>query len=490
MPHQIYDICIIGGGINGTGIARDASGQGLSVLLLEKNDIASATSSASTKIIHGGLRYLEHYEFSLVRKALKEREILLQIAPHIIRPMDFVLPHAPQMRPKWLIRLGLFLYDNLATRKTLRASTKINTRTHAYGAPLMDKYKTAFVYSDGWVDDSRLTLLNALDAAEHGATILPHTACNNITAKGKFWQINYGNNQQANAKTIINAAGPWAHKLLKDNDLIQSDTPQLRHVKGSHIIIPSAFEGQQSYILQNDDDRIIFAIPYHESFTLIGTTDIETDQFETPKIDEKEIEYLCTSFNNYFEKNIKKSDVIHSFSGVRPLLDSGDSDASAVTRDYNLRLDRFNNQHILTVFGGKITTYRTLAEEAIEKIAPALDITPKSWTQNRPLPGGNIAYPFENFEQTCLNERRNWPTAMTRRLARCYGSRLNTFPKDAGKIYDGLTCTAELQYSIENEFTRTIDDFLWRRTKLGLHLKPETIKRLSKDFLSLLHSKD
>lgn len=480
MANGSFDICIIGGGINGTGIARDAAGHGLSVLLLEKNDIASATSSASSKIIHGGLRYLEQYEFSLVRKALKEREILLTIAPHIIEPLDFIIPHVPSMRPKWMIKAGLFLYDHLSTRRKLTASKNIKFCIPPYSHILKPEYKSGFLYADAWCDDSRISVLNAVDAKEKGAQIKTYTACTHIEPKGQHWLIHYGENETALAKTIVNAAGPWTKEFLDQNNITNSDTPNIRLIKGSHIIVPKLYEGAHAYTLQQPDERVVFTFPYLNKYTLIGTTDVEISLNDPVKIDKNEINYLLSAANNFFEKQLTHRDITSSYSGIRPLLDSGNSSASEITRDYHLHLDRQNNQHVLSVFGGKITTFRALAEDVINTLKPILKFNPKSWTDTAPLPGGDIQ---SDFLDRAIKEHREWPQAMTTRLAKAYGSRLRLFPKDAGKIYDNLTCTAEIEYSIQYELTKTLEDFLWRRTKLGLLLKPETINKLEIDFM-------
>ena len=477
-----YDICIIGGGINGAGIARDAAGQGLKVLLLEKGDIASATSSASSKIIHGGLRYLEHYDFNLVRKALKEREVLLDIAPHIISPLKFVLPHIPEMRNKWLIRAGLFLYDNLAKRKRIEGSKLLNIEKTPYKDDLKPAFKSTFTYGDAWCDDARLTLLNALDAKDKGATIKTRAKCEKIEQKGGHWLIHCNNNQTALAKVIINAAGPWTREFLDQNNLSKEDTPHIRLVKGSHIVIPKLYEGDHAYTLQQNDERIVFTFPYQNHFTLIGTTDVEIEKDAPVQIEKDEIDYLLNAINNAFQKQTTHKDIIWTYSGVRPLLDSGNSKASEITRDYHLRLDQTNNQHVLSIFGGKITTYRTLAEDALKTLQPVLNFKYKSWTDKSKLPGGNIT---KTHIEDALKTHKEWPQEMTKRLAQTYGSNVSKFNKDCGKIYDNITCEAEIKYSIENELTVTAEDFLWRRTKLGLLLKPETKEQLEKDFLQI-----
>ncbi len=464
-----YDLCIIGGGINGAGIARDAAGRGLSVLLVEKGDLAGATSSASTKLIHGGLRYLEHFEFGLVRDSLKEREVLLNIAPHIIHPMEFILPHEPHLRPAWLIRLGLFLYDHLGGRKKLPGSKGVNLKNSA----LNEKYTKGFSYADCQVDDSRLVILNAIDAAEKGATILTQTECTKISPDEKGWTIHLKNEQPRTARMIVNAAGPWVKTVLNNSD-IGEDTPGIRLVKGSHIIVPRFLEGEEAYILQQPDKRIIFAIPYEQDFTLIGTTDIEyTDDPSHPEIEQQETNYLCAAINRSFKHKIKPNDVVWSYSGVRPLLDDGDESASSVTRDYKLILDKSHGPPLLSVFGGKITTYRHLAEEAVDQLTDK-----KKWTERAPLPGGNIKN-FEDFIEDKTKQYSHLPESLIQRYARAYGTRMDKFiKKDMGENFGDDIFEAEIRYLIDHEWAQSSEDILWRRSKLGLHVTPETIQNL------------
>ena len=373
--HDIYDLLVIGGGINGAGIARDAAGRNLKVMLVDAHDLASATSSASTKIIHGGLRYLEQFDFRLVREALKEREILLKNAPHIIWPLEFILPHEPHLRPSWMIRLGLFLYDHLAKRKKLPASLGVDLNSGLYGAPLKDRIKRGFSYADGWVDDARLVVFNALSAKEQGAVIKTYTTCTHIAQQKNMWYVTLrdtqtGKENKAKAKAIVNAAGPWAADFINDAIPDMQGKHQLKLVKGSHIIVPKLFEGSHCYILQHEDGRIVFAIPYERNFTFIGTTDVpyEGDPAEV-MIEQGEINYLCNIINEYFKTQINPEDVIGSFSGVRPLLDDGQEKASKVTRDYKLVMEEADLP-FLTIYGGKITTYRKLAEAAVNMLMP------------------------------------------------------------------------------------------------------------------------
>ena len=386
------DLLIVGGGINGVGIARDAVGRGLRVVLCEQHDLAQHTSSSSTKLIHGGLRYLEYYEFSLVRKALQEREVLLRTAPHIMWPLRFVMPHDASQRPAWMIRAGLFLYDYLAKRNFLPGSTSIGLKQHAAGAPLKGDYRRGFVYSDGWVDDARLVVLNAMDARERGAQILTRTKCTEVKRDGDLWratlQSQSGTEYKVNARAMVNAAGPWTAEFAQ---AAQNGKNQygLRLIKGSHIIVPRLFDHPYAYIFQNPDKRIIFAIPYENDFTLIGTTDLEyAGDPGQVSIDGEEVAYLCEMANRYFTRQISSKDVVWSYSGVRPLLDDSASTASAITRDYLLEYDG-NGAPLLNIWGGKITTYRKLAEEAMSLLSPGLKLNAATWTANEPLPGGD-----------------------------------------------------------------------------------------------------
>ncbi|MHA7151596.1 glycerol-3-phosphate dehydrogenase, partial [Burkholderia pseudomallei] len=388
-----YDLLVVGGGINGAGIARDAAGRGLSVLLCEQDDLASHTSSSSTKLIHGGLRYLEYKEFGLVRKALQERETLLRAAPHIMWPLRFVMPHMPNLRPAWLIRIGLFLYDHLAKRELLPGSRGIDMRRHPAGAPLVDSIKRGFVYSDGWVDDARLVVLNALDAQERGARILTRTKLVSAERRDGQWHARLqradGSTLDVRARAIANAAGPWVGEVLH-GALGRGAQHSVRLVKGSHIITPRLFDHDHAYIFQNPDKRIIFAIPYERDFTLIGTTDVEyRDDPSRVAIDRDETRYLCESINRYFKRKISPADVCWTYSGVRPLLEDENADnPSAVTRDYRLELDDGEGAPLLSVFGGKITTFRKLAEEATDMLGGALGAARGAWTAGVPLPGG------------------------------------------------------------------------------------------------------
>ncbi|WP_322079481.1 glycerol-3-phosphate dehydrogenase [Burkholderia cepacia] len=482
-----YDLLVVGGGINGAGIARDAAGRGLSVLLCEQDDLASHTSSCSTKLIHGGLRYLEYNEFGLVRKALQERETLLRAAPHIMGPLRFVMPHMPNLRPAWLIRLGLFLYDHLAKRELLPGSRGIDMRRHAAGAPLIDSIKRGFVYSDGWVDDARLVVLNALDAKERGAEILTRTKLVSAERRGDEWEARLqnadGSIRVVHARAIANAAGPWVGELLH-GALGRGAHHSVRLVKGSHIVTRRLFDHDHAYIFQNPDKRIIFAIPYEHDFTLIGTTDVEyTSDPAKVTIDRDETQYLCDSINRYFKRKISPADVHWTYSGVRPLLeDENAANASAVTRDYRLEMDEGAGAPLLSVFGGKITTFRKLAEEAGDMLSRALGRDAKTWTAGVALPGGDIANAKFDVFAAAFAKRHPWlPAALARRYARAYGTRAERVIDGAKSLADLGTeiapgiHDAELRYLRDTEWATCAQDVLWRRSKLGLHVAPGTL---------------
>ena len=481
------DVFVVGGGINGAGIARDLAGRGCRVMLCEKDDLAQHTSSSSTKLIHGGLRYLEYYEFSLVRKALAEREVLLKSAPHIMWPLRFVMPHDPGMRPVWMIRAGLFLYDHLARREVLPASNTIDLRRHPAGRPLKPRFTKGFVYSDGWVDDARLVVLCATDAADRGATILTRWRCVDARRGAAGWQLQLesttGEQRQVNARALVNAAGPWAAQFLGE----QAHMPRskaLRLVKGSHIVVPRLFEHDHAYIFQNPDKRVIFAIPYEGDFTLIGTTDVEHHgAVGEARIDAGETAYLCEQASRYFERAVTPDQVVWSYSGVRPLLDDESGDPAAVTRDYLLDLDT-TAAPLLTVWGGKITTFRKLAEEAADLLAAPLALDRGAWTRGARLPGGDLSAwigkagrpdsDFAKFVQAVRLRHPQLPEALCLRLARGYGARIEILLGEhalGGEVAPGLF-EAELFYLHEHEWARSADDVLWRRTKLGLHYTP------------------
>ena len=490
---KVYDLLVVGGGINGVGIARDASGRGLSVFLCEKNDLASATSSASTKLIHGGLRYLEYFEFRLVREALIERETLLEAAPHIIWPMRFILPHHKGLRPAWMLRLGLFLYDNIGGRKNLPSASSLDLKTDPAGKPLKPSFIRGFEYSDCWVDDARLVALNAIDARNRGAKICTRTKLLSARRQGDIWlarvQTAAGDEVEVKARALINAAGPWVGDVA--DSVSGSNTPsdsKLRLVKGSHAIVRKVFEDDRAYIFQNGDGRILFAIPYENDFTLLGTTD---DSFngdkESVKAQEDEVRYILDAVGEYFDKPIHPEDVVHTYAGVRPLYDdSASKSASAVTRDYVFDVEGDETQApLLSIYGGKITTYRKLAEHALEKILPKLGNNASPWTKNAPLPGGDMHNAdFDAFLAGMLKAYSWADETLIRRLARSYGTRLSLIlgeaksMADLGESFGGGLTEAEVSYLLREEWAQTAEDVLWRRSKLGLHLSPDAASRI------------
>jgi glycerol-3-phosphate dehydrogenase len=482
------DVLVVGGGINGAGIARDLAGRGLSVLLAEQDDLGAHTSSSSTKLIHGGLRYLEYCEFGLVRKALAERELLLRCAPHIMWPLRFVMPHDPSMRPVWMIRVGLFLYDHLARREWLPGSTTVDLRRHPVGAPLKPRYRSGFVYSDGWVDDARLVLLNALDAAVHGARVLTRCRCERAERHGEGWRATLapagGAPNTVQARALVNAAGPWTGEFLRDRVRVPT-ARALRLVKGSHIVVRKLFDHDHAYLFQNPDKRIIFAIPYEGDFTLLGTTDVEIHGApDSARIDADEVAYLCEQASRYFARPVVPADVVWSYSGVRPLLDDESGSASAVTRDYLLEFDAEPGAPLLSVWGGKITTYRKLAEEATELLLKRLGEPGRArWTGQGQLPGGDLSDWIGPAQRPDLDMRRfagvlaqrypQLPAAVRARWARLYGARVALLlapgASPGEEVAPGLYA-AELDYLHRHEWARSAEDVLWRRTKLGLHL--------------------
>jgi glycerol-3-phosphate dehydrogenase len=479
----MYDVLIIGGGINGVGIARDAAGRGLKVMLCEKEDLASATSSASSKLVHGGLRYLESYEFRLVREALGERETLLHIAPHLIWPLRFVLPVMPGMRPAWMLRIGLFIYDNLAKRSFLKGTTSLNLRNCPQGAPLQDRLVKGFEYSDCWADDSRLTVLNAVDATERGATVVTRTECLKLDRSAETWTATLehanGTQQKVQAKMIINAAGPWVQDILGKFGH-QSNSKAVRLVKGSHIVTRRLFEGDHVYLFQCADDRVIFAIPYETDYTLIGTTEREwTLDKGKVEIAPEEVTYLCETVSSYFKKPVTPDQVVWSYAGVRPLFDDKNESATVVTRDYVFDLDSVPNERapILSIFGGKLTTYRKLAEQALDKLAPFFPGMQEAWTHREPLPGGDFqAGDIASFEAR-VAARYPWlPAQSRRRMVQAYGTRIDdvigsaTAIDQLGHHFGAGLYEAEVTYLREHEFAQTSEDILWRRSKLGLRL--------------------
>ncbi|WP_462381223.1 glycerol-3-phosphate dehydrogenase [Pseudomonas sp. Marseille-QA0892] len=472
---RVYDIAVVGGGINGVGIAADAAGRGLSVLLCERDDLASHTSSASSKLIHGGLRYLEHYEFRLVREALAEREVLLAKAPHIVKPMRFVLPHRPHLRPAWMIRAGLFLYDHLGKRKTLKPSKGLR---FDQASPLKPEISKGFEYSDCWVDDARLVVLNAMQARESGAEILTRTTCTGAKREGDTWRVELegrdGRRRTIRAKALVNAAGPWVAKFIRE-DLAQKSPYGIRLIQGSHVIVPKLYEGDQAYIMQNEDRRIVFAIPYMGRYTMVGTTDREyTGDPANVSITDEETRYVLGVANAHFRKQLTPADVLHAFSGVRPLCDDESDNPSAVTRDYTLSLSAEAGAPLLSVFGGKLTTYRKLAESAMKQLKPFFPGMKAPWTSTGTLPGGEDMTTAEALASSLVQKVEGLTPDTAMRWASAYGSR-------SWQMLDGASSVAQLgehfgqglyakevDYLRDQEWALTAEDVLWRRTKLKM----------------------
>jgi glycerol-3-phosphate dehydrogenase len=483
-----YDIAIIGGGINGAGLARDAAGRGQRVLLVEQNDLGSGTSSASSKLIHGGLRYLQHGAFRLVREALAEREVLLRMAPHIIRPMRFMLPPLYGLRSSLMWRLALFVYDSIGGREILPRSKLVDLTHHPVGQPLERRFRYGFEYSDCWVDDARLVVLNAVDAAARGARIRTHTRCVRVDRRDR-WELvlnTRGKRDTATARVLVNAAGPWITQVAENVLRIPLKRPA-RLVKGSHIVVRRTWTHDHGYILQTTDNRVVFALPFGPEHTLIGTTDQDfVGDVNSPAPDPREIVYLCDAVNRYFRDKVLPDDLVWSFSGIRALYDDGSKKPEDITRDYMLELDeRYGEGPLLTVYGGKITTYRRLAEAAMGKIGHFFEALPE-WTANSYLPGGEFEWDGVDTEVSRL--RRNWPFLSeehARRLTRAYGTRADRFLKDAQSLDDlgprfaGDLTGAEVRYLVEEEWAESADDVLWRRSKLGLRASPEDRAKLA-----------
>jgi len=487
-----YDLLVVGGGINGAGIARDAAGRGLSTLLCEKGDLASATSSASSKLIHGGLRYLEQFEFRLVRESLSEREVLLNIAPHIIWPLRFVLPHHRDLRPAWMLRTGLFLYDHLGRRKLLPPTRSLDLRISVAGRALKSDFARAFEYSDLWVDDARLVVLNAISASEHGASIRTRTEFVSAERAGNRWTVTLkprnAGTYTVTARALVNSAGPWVSDVQSRIWPARNRAPTVRLVKGSHLITRKLYDGDHAYIFQNADKRILFAIPYENNFTLLGTTEHPFENLADPvTASGEEIDYILEMASAYFRKPVTRDDICRTYAGVRPLFEeSAGKNVSQITRDYVFDLETPDGAApLLSVFGGKITTYRKLAEQALEKLAPLLGATGEAWTGASCLPGGDIGPGgFVDFVEEMCNAYPWAEKKLVRRLARAYGTRLHqiltgaTAPAHLGRHFgQGLT-EREVRYLIGQEWARTADDILWRRSKLGLHLVSDQIAAL------------
>ncbi|MCC7040079.1 MAG: glycerol-3-phosphate dehydrogenase [Burkholderiales bacterium] len=485
MNVPVHDLVVIGGGINGAGIARDAAGRGLSVLLAEQGDLACATSQWSSKLIHGGLRYLEYYEFRLVAEALAEREVLLALAPHLVQPLAFVLPHEPHLRPAWMIRIGLFLYDHLGGRKTLAKSRGVALAGSPFAAGLKPRFRKGFVYSDARVDDARLVVANALDAKARGADIRVRTRLVGARREGTLWRATLANDDGATsevmARALVNAAGPWVKEVL---DLVRPAQPgegNVRHVKGSHIVVPRVHDQAHAYILQNADQRIVFVIPYQEHYSLIGTTDVTVDAFDAPHISPEETRYLLDLVNTYLERPLTERDIVWDYSGVRPLYDDGSANPSAVTRDYVLKVDALpgapgpDRAPVLSSFGGKITTYRKLAEHALAELAPYFPGLRGNWTATAPLPGGDL--PQRDPVAWEVELGRRYPGLgrdVVHGIAYRHGSRALTVlgdattPADLGTDFGAGLTAREVDYLVREEWAHTADDILWRRTKCGL----------------------
>ncbi|MEQ8739925.1 MAG: glycerol-3-phosphate dehydrogenase [Hoeflea sp.] len=489
---KVYDVFVVGGGINGSGVARDAAGRGYSVGLAEMNDLASGTSSWSTKLIHGGLRYLEHYEFRLVREALFEREVLLKMAPHIIRPMRFVLPHHKGLRPAWLLRLGLFIYDHLGGRKILPATTTLDLASDPAGRVLKKQFSKAFEYSDCIVNDARLVVLNAMDARDKGAEIFTRTKLISARKSRDGWALQLqstetGTVRDVSAKLIVNAGGPWVDEILTAA-AGENRAANVRLVQGSHIVVRRKFDHPKAYFFQNSDERIFFAIPYEQDYTLIGTTDRDfVGDPSDAKISEDEISYLCDGASQYFTDPVTRDDIVWTFSGVRPLYDDGASKAQEATRDYVLRADGNKDSRIINVFGGKLTTYRRLAEALMAKVEDAIGTRGAPWTKDSALPGGDFEVGDYDAVLSRISSAYPFLEATNReRLVRAYGLKCHEFLGEAKSYQDlgehfghGLT-SSEVNYLMSEEWARTSADVLWRRSKLGIRFTQEQSERLEK----------
>lgn len=477
-----FDLFVVGGGINGAGIANDAAGRGLKVGLCEMADFAGATSSASTKLVHGGLRYLEYYEFRLVREALAEREVLLRKAPHIIWPLRFVLPHEPHLRPAWMIRIGLFLYDHIGGRMSLPKSQGVRLAGTGWGAGLASRYTRGFVYSDCWVDDARLVVLNLMQARDKGAAILARTQCMDARRENGLWRIvlrelQAGRDFEVFARGMVNAAGPWVRRLFDRLPGVR-DGANVRLVKGSHIVVPRRHAGEHAYILQNRDNRIVFVIPYERDFSLIGTTDVPYEgEPRDVKIAPAEIDYLCAIASEYLERPVTPQEVVWTYSGVRPLYDDGSTDPSAVTRDYTFELDAPGDAlPLLSIYGGKITTYRELAERALHKLKPFYPAMGPDWTADGPLPGGDLGLPFDAFVGELEARHPALEPDTVRAIARRHGSHARRIldgvarPEDLGRHFGAHLYEREVAWLMREEWAVDPQDVLWRRTKEGLHM--------------------
>ena len=488
----VYDLLVIGAGVNGAGIARDAAGRGLKTLLIDKDDLASATSQWSTKLVHGGLRYLEYYEFRLVRESLAEREVCLRLAPHLVQPLLFVLAHEPHLRPAWMIRAGLFMYDHLSQRTTLPASFGVDLAHSKWGAGLKQGFHKGFVYADARVDDARLVVAVAMSARAHGADVRTRTRFVSAKRDGGIWRATLqrpdGRSEEVSAKVLVNVTGPWV-KAVREEVGTRSAKENVRHVKGSHIVVPRVHAEDHAYLLQNADKRIVFVIPYQDRYSLIGTTDAPTEDFEKPEISGEEIDYLLTLANTYLAKPLTRADVAWTYSGVRPLYDDGASDPSAITRDYVFKLDTGTapgGAPVLSIFGGKLTTYRKLGEHALRELKPYFPAMPGDWTENEVLPGGDL--PPGGIDAWVAEMQRRYPklpAELVRGVARRHGT---LAPKvlgsaktlaDLGEDFGNGLTAAEIDYLIREEWALTVEDILWRRTKCGLGLPAADQARVS-----------
>jgi glycerol-3-phosphate dehydrogenase len=477
----IHDLLVIGGGINGAGIARDAAGRGLSVLLVERGDLANSTSSSSSKLIHGGLRYLEQFEFRLVAESLAEREIMLRIAGHLTWPTRFVAPHVPGLRPRWMIRVGLFLYDHLARRSLLPGSQAVRLDRAPYASGLRPELKHGFVYSDCRVDDARLVVVNALDAAKRGARVLVRTQCGSARRAAGVWEASLSNGETVQARAIVNSAGPWVKEVLNRN-LGEATRDSVRLVKGSHIVLPRLYDGEHAFILQNDDRRVVFLIPYEERYTLVGTTDVDYHcDPASPLASEAEVDYLCRAAGRYLARAPAPADVLWRYSGVRPLYDDGSDDPSSITRDYTLRVDDDRGAApVLSVFGGKLTTYRRLAEHALEKLAPYFPAMKPSWTAQAPLPGSDFT-DREAAKRSALEKFRDLLPVVKQGIFRRHGTLSPEVLGDGqtGEHYGAGLTEREVRYFMQHEWAQTAEDVLWRRTKCGLHMSEVERRRVA-----------
>jgi len=485
-----YDILVIGGGVNGCGIARDAVGRGLTVALVEQGDLAGETSSSSTKLFHGGLRYLEYYEFGLVRKALIEREILLRNMPHIAWPMRFIIPHLKGMRPKWMLRAGLFIYDYIGGRKMLPPTKTVNLEKGPLGAPLVDSIKVGFEYSDCWVDDARLVVLNARDAADRGAKIMVRTRFQSAKPKDGHWVANVkdirsGKTKRIEAKVLVNAGGPWVKSIIEDR--LKTETPEnIRLVRGSHIVIPKIYDHDRAYFFQIADGRLVFTIPYENDFTLIGTTDVDhKGDPGNPQCSPEEAAYLCDVISKNFKKKISTDDIVWSYAGVRPLHDSEGGDAKSASRDYEIKLREIDGSPLINIFGGKITTHRKLSEEVAAEFAPYTQMIGKPWTHNAPLPGGDFA--LQQKDDLIAQFRWDFPfldEAQVRRMFKSYGTKASemlnglTSAKQMGKNFGSGLTEIEVKWLMEHEWAQTAEDVVWRRSKLGLRMTDGQVAEL------------